>query len=472
MFWLKNFITKYHLDILMIFLLILCFPLIEFNLTRSIVLIGILSFSYYFLKKGNNSFEKSLILILIVSFFNFTLQLDFPPFNNNSYVLGYYINYLVPTFHIIDLFVIITIFITFFKFGFIRSKQTLFFLLLFFVWAVVQFCLKENIIILFNALRISLYIYVSAVIVINRKAINFPYLKQHIKLLIIPLLINLFVSVSQIFLNKSLGVNFIGESVLNVSDKGIATFIESGNQIIRAYGTFPHPNVLSGFSLIFLIYFIEIKEKRIFTIISIILILLTGTRVIILITTAYLLIILIIYTVKYFKKHYFIYLLPLFNRFDIQKLFTNDSYIVRIKQIQETLRIIKENFIFGTGIGNYIVSLENKNIYTNSGYIVLEPVHNTLLLIVSEIGLFSVIFFLYLFKSYLYLLKIFEKNKYILFKFSIIYLIIGMFEHYLWSLPQGLILLIFVGIVLPLTVLNNKKIPEKDKTKKPRIAEK
>lgn len=71
----------------------------------------------------------------------------------------------------------------------------------------------------------------------------------------------------QFVLQRDLGLAVFGESVLSPLNRDVArTFIEGG-RLLRAYGTFPHPNILAAFlvlSLLSLYYlFINFKKKSI-----------------------------------------------------------------------------------------------------------------------------------------------------------------------------------------------------------------
>ncbi len=58
------------------------------------------------------------------------------------------------------------------------------------------------------------------------------------------------IAVLQFVRQSSIGLKYLGESVLDPSLSGVASFfITGGEKIIRAYGTFPHPNVLSAYLL-------------------------------------------------------------------------------------------------------------------------------------------------------------------------------------------------------------------------------
>lgn len=70
-------------------------------------------------------------------------------------------------------------------------------------------------------------------------------------------LVQSFIVIGQFSLQRSLGLKLLGESVLRVGDPAVAHIITSSGWYIRAYGTFPSPNVLAAFlsiAILFLLY--------------------------------------------------------------------------------------------------------------------------------------------------------------------------------------------------------------------------
>lgn len=51
----------------------------------------------------------------------------------------------------------------------------------------------------------------------------------------------------------NLGLKFLGESPISITDGGTSKIVIDGVRVIRAYGTFPHPNILAAFLLLGLI---------------------------------------------------------------------------------------------------------------------------------------------------------------------------------------------------------------------------
>jgi len=136
----------------------------------------------------------------------------------------------------------------------------------------------------------------------------------------------------------------------------------------------------------------------------------------------------------------------------------------RIVSYQEAWQVIKKHPFFGVGIGNYSLAVKNEIAPKEQSWY-YQPTHNTFLLVLSEVGVFGVVFFAGLF---LYILIInFQLsilNKFLIFNFQfkniffqnilnislICALIILMFfDHWLWSLHFGVLLFWFLlGLIL------------------------
>ena len=101
-----------------------------------------------------------------------------------------------------------------------------------------------------------------------------------------------------------------------------------------------------------------------------------------------------------------------------------------------SLKMIKDHLLFGVGAGNFLVRLPEYQ--QNSGVFWLQPVHNILFLIVSEVGIIGLII---LFKITNYELRITNWRKEIKKKNNLILLgiilVTGMVDHYWLTLPQN-----------------------------------
>jgi O-antigen ligase len=106
--------------------------------------------------------------------------------------------------------------------------------------------------------------------------------------------------------------------------------------------------------------------------------------------------------------------------------------------------LIKKNWLFGSGIGNYTKTLAVKE--PQRPWYYLQPVHNTFLLVWAETGIFGLLFFIALL-GFLFLQSVKKKNILSLSILSIL-AIIMIFDHYLWSLHFGILFFwIIIGFI-------------------------
>ena len=96
---------------------------------------------------------------------------------------------------------------------------------------------------------------------------NIKWLKMAFFAIIANGLFQSLVGIAQFIHNGSLGLRVFGESIIGSNIDGVAKILINGEKHIRAYGTFPHPNILAGFLLIplFLIIGEFIQRKFLLT---------------------------------------------------------------------------------------------------------------------------------------------------------------------------------------------------------------
>lgn len=133
-------------------------------------------------------------------------------------------------------------------------------------------------------------------------------------------------------------------------------------------------------------------------------------------------------------------------------LFLSDIFFSKHEYWQERVLLIKtatpmilQNLVFGVGLGNSIIRLKD---YASNfpGLYIFQPIHNIYLLFLTETGVGGFIFFLRGFW------KIIDR----IFKSKTIFLIpvtqllcLGLFDHYLFTLQQGqLILTIIIALAV------------------------
>lgn len=289
-----------------------------------------------------------------------------------------------------------------------------------------------------------------------------------------------FLGILQFVFQKSIGLKFLGESELSSTILGVAKFELGGAKIIRAYGTFPHPNLFAAYLLlaltagIWLVLYVNFSKKS--KLLNIVLpsslaiivagIALSYSRSVIIGFAIFTAILLFAHKKRFvglFKQiceHFrvprimqgafgillaFSLLFISYNTLSPRICFNhceNDNSVdLRLEYIKTATSIITSSPLKGVGMGNFTV-FQKDHFAKNIKPWEQQPVHNIYLLITSEIGLIGLVLFLY---SIVHLAHIFKKgffgrlhNPFILCFF--IFLILGFADHYFWTLPQGVLI--------------------------------
>lgn len=133
------------------------------------------------------------------------------------------------------------------------------------------------------------------------------------------------------------------------------------------------------------------------------------------------------------------------------------SNVERIESYQDARRLISEHWLVGVGIGNYTLAVRQELIEDQESYF-YQPTHNTFLLILAEVGIIGLVFFL-AFLGYLVWagLKNRKNNIFILpILFSIV--IMMMVDHWWWSLHFGILLFWLLSGLMIRSIESEKKI--------------
>mgnify|MGYP001089164247 CR=1 FL=1 len=405
-----------------------------------------------FLKKF--SLASLLILFLILPF-NITYQLPYSFFGiilSNPFVDGIIVNYLVPTVSILDLGVLL-LFLSFLFEGDVVSRWKGFsFIKIFFVFVVYLFI--QNLFVgeavsVLNSLRLLLYIFTFYHLSLNiKKLLNQRVLKYLLLLSIGLVLVQGVIALIQFSGGTSLGLSFLGESQVVSGMTGSSFLTLNGQLYLRGYGTFPHPNVFSGwllFNIFFGWYLFEkMNRKRdysiILMIISSLVLVLTFSRIGFLVCGVVWVVFLINIFVRINSKKNFSFV-GLISERVLNLIGGGDSsWSDRVGLMRSSFNIIKNNLLMGVGLGRFVSNMGESVPRGGNGILLLQPVHNVFLLSVSELGLVGT----GLLGTLLYF---FLRGRRFTVRFVTVLVclfIIGMFDHYLFSLGQG------VGMVLVL----------------------
>ncbi len=255
---------------------------------------------------------------------------------------------------------------------------------------------------------------------------------------------------------------------LDTSMRGASVVqLPTGETFLRAYGTLPHPNILGGFSFVFLlapIAFFMRKEKPNNLAL---LLLIPGTALLALTFSRSAWLALIVFSVvlilksKHFDRKrlavllaimalsFILTLLPYRQLVQARTISTTShseefSFIGRAWLNGEAIRMIREYPLTGVGIGSFIIELSRR---AGEGY-VIEPTHNVLLLAGAELGIPGLLLVAALSISFVFRLFKIRDPSAILAGATLTGLgVISLFDHYLWTLAPGRLML---GLVIGL----------------------
>ncbi len=281
---------------------------------------------------------------------------------------------------------------------------------------------------------------------------------------------------------ESLGLGLLGESFLNPIASGVSKVAVSGAKVLRAYGTFPHPNVLSAFLLVslFAVFYFWLRRpspRAVFSSWRIMwsdLILALPMFIIALglaltfsrtawAITIFISLALIIWGIAsriYLRQavRLGILLLAIASLFyvGLGSLLIPRASLNRVEQSVELrsaynrlgISLIKKNPM-GVGLGNQVFYAVKAGEYKKLGLNQVwqwQPIHNLYLLMASEIGLGGLISFLLFIGSLFCKSKNSEAGILAMATARAILaslLLFGLFDHFSWTLWQGQLMLWF-----------------------------
>lgn len=374
-----------------------------------------------------------ILLFLIVLFLPTQLGLHFWPLFSRA--AGIRIDYLSPTLYFVDLLLIPYIGLSFTKI-FPWLKKHTFGIVLFLFFCVINIIFAISPLnTAFWWLRICFYLLFLLSLRLNKVSwsrIKIPLLVSTYSIIILEIL--------QFLRQSSINglLYWLGERAYTNTTSGLANFSLFHLYIIRAQSTFSHPNSLAGYLLVVFLLLVIFKSDIYSKIIVTLGLFLTLSKGAIL---AYLLVF-----AFNINSLYLIYLflfitclqifIPLIKSFQ----FVSD----RLFLIEAFRKIIISHPLTGVGLGSFIPALTTVLPGSFLTLDKLQPVHNFILLSLSETGLLGLISSIFFIKKYKH---VFLKAD--LLVLLAILLITGSFDHYWLTLPQNkLILCLALGLML------------------------
>ncbi len=404
--------------------------------------------------KRKSPVTSSLLYILITLPFNITYQLptDVLFFHTDPYVSGIATNYLIPTLSILDLGLVLLIASYVYEFG-VKHLTVLLhnyslWIILFIGYLVFSALLNSSLLTLLNGGRLILG-FVCLIL-----AIDFFKLQKHrdfwkymLVVLLVSVVVQGIIGLLQFKMGSSLGLSLLGESQI-VSGMQGSSFVTLNNEVfLRAYGTFPHPNILGGYLVMCLLLSLYLYARKDFRwkrgvmllgLLSSICVALTFSRICIVLVLVVWLVFLFFRFVVRKKGMYSFSIALLVERFLNLLSGSDTSMGDRVNLMKSSFEIVKDNWLAGIGLGRFTKGMENNIPLTSNGVMLIQPVHNVPLLMVSELGVVGTLLYCVLLGSIL-LRNVRRMNW---FKWLVIFIliVIGCFDHYLFSLPQGVVM--------------------------------
>lgn len=369
--------------------------------------------------------------VLIIFFATTQLGLHFWPLS--SLVYGIRIDYLSPTLYFLDLLILLYL-------GFeLRSLRDFRRVIVTSVSNALLPLLLTNLLFSQNPLStlnwsLHLFLYCSFIFSLKKEI-----LKVIPNILFISLTFQLILGLTQFYLGHSVGglMYYLGERMVAVGAPGIATTTFMDQVVLRAYGTFSHPNIFAGWAVIALLIILRLRPqlKTFATLLTTIVVFITNSRSALLSLFGFIIPLYFLHSLKS-RLIYFVlilvsisYLLPssLLSRTDL-------SFSERLNLQQVSLKVVSAYPVFGTGSQSSISTYPMVSPATR----LLQPDHNSFTLFFSWFGLFGVLVILYSLGS----LNIRHSL------FSVLPLLpLLLFDHYLLTSPQGLfVLLLYLAV--------------------------
>jgi len=448
----RKLLKQYRFQLLIFVLLVIpLFFVGQENISKALITLVSLSVWLIISIRTKSVVLSSILYILITLPINLTYQLPLHVlfFNTDPYVSGIYTNYLVPTLSILDVGLVLLISSYIYEYGWKHMQVILhkymFYLIPFAGFIILQSIFRLDLNSLVNGGRLILGIVSLLFLIDYFKAQKHSNLYKYVLWIsIASVLVQGVLGAMQFLGGSSLGLSMLGESQV-VSGMQGSSFVTLNNEVfLRAYGTFPHPNVLGGYFVmnVLLGIFLYSKSKDLYKKLSILLIILSSIFVTLTFSRISILLVLGIVFVtliyKLIKGRVFSFTpLLLVERFTNLISGSDTSWNDRVNLMKSGLSVIKNNLWFGTGLGNFTKGMEDNIPSTVNGVLLIQPVHNVVLLMIAELGIAGSLLYIVL------LGKILVSNisKMSGFKWMIILVlvVIGSFDHYLFSLPQGMV---------------------------------
>ena len=286
--------------------------------------------------------------------------------------------------------------------------------------------------------------------------------------LIIPVLLGVW----QVVVGSSPASTWLGLAARDAQTLGDAVLMVGGERMLRAYGSFPHPNIFGGYlvagllGLMWLFKGAASREKQWLIVLGVLLfagLILTFSRSawLAFAVACFVLVVRRLLTgvrgwrgwlamargVRIGGAVCIVLIALLFpfvaSRFSLDQTIESNSINERVQQYTDFGSVIDGHWIAGVGLANYSVVLASVDpVHQWWEY---QPIHNVLLLILGELGIIGLVLVL---AARLSLRHVHHHSIWILFVGLLPLVVISLFDHYLWTLWPGLVLVALTTAVV------------------------
>ncbi|MBU1019546.1 MAG: O-antigen ligase family protein [Patescibacteria group bacterium] len=248
---------------------------------------------------------------------------------------------------------------------------------------------------------------------------------------------------AQFITQQELGLGLLGEPSLQ--SEGIAKIDIGDSKVARGYGTMPHPNVLGGLLVIAIILGANLKKSLPLIAICAIGLIFTFSR------SAGLTLALVALTylvfnsktsIKFIKKYSVVTAILLIiaiaaGKSTLSHLVSTHEITERLAQFGPTIDMIEDNPL-GVGWQNFTLEIQN---YTEAKLAPweIQPVHNIYLLSAAELSRLGLVLMVFI----MFYLLFYGPRKNLKYAIAAI-MIIGLFDHYFYTLYQGQMMVLTV----------------------------
>ncbi len=412
------------------------------------------------------------LLLFYLTLIFLPTQLGLHTWPNWALILGRRIDYLSPTLFFTDILLLLTLcfWIIFQKKCSVSKKQIIIMLGIFLVMVINTLFTASPLVAGYKWIKIIECIWFGYYLYKVK-----PALRTTTLMLSLGAAYSSILGLLQFYLQHSLGgiFWFLGERTFTVMTPGIARvnwcwlMTNQCQELLRPYATFSHPNVLAGFLIIvmFLLGYNlqteKIKKFRLWSYgvlgLSFVTILITFSRNA-WITGICAVLFLVLFSKKKFKNRNIVWLgilllacvgvlLPYF----LTLFFGGESVAIRYSLAIAALHLFFTHPLMGVGLGGFLIQLPS--VSTTRDLFFIQPVHNIFLLWIVETGILGCVTVGLLLRKYIAFLKV-HKTPTIVTIPLILILMLGLFDHYPFTLQQGQ-LLFTLCVALPFLYFKN-----------------